>query len=344
MMPARITTATPERIPELSSFLRDVFQFPPDAPSFRPDLMHWKYFEPHPWWPDGRSYILENQGVIAAHGCITPVRFLSKGRSVESAQVIDWAASGAAPGGGVVIYRYCLSLLGTLLAIGGSEITQRLIPTVRWFRKRCDMNLYARPLHALRYFAVSPHRSARTVLKVTRNFAWSLSPRLPDTSQWRCTPVPDFERVSTPSDSFIAIQRTAEWLNYFLRCPASHFQALVLSDGGQWHGYALLSFVGPQARIVDFAIDSADAKEWLGALSAVIRWVALQPGVGEIAGGSSLDFFQRLYTAAGMRLRTSWPVYLADPKGCISQDAELEINFLIGDASFLCVRNDSLWC
>jgi hypothetical protein len=343
-MPARITTATPEQIPELTSFLREVFDFPPDAPSLHPELMRWKYFDPHPWWPNGRSYILENSGSIAAHGCVTPVRFVLEGRVIDSAQVIDWAASRNSPGGGLMIYRHCLSLIGALLAIGGSDITRRLIPSLKWFAKRRDMTLYARPLHAMGYFHGRRNSSARTAAKIGRNFAWSVWPRLPRTGQWRCDVVPKLEHVSTPSGSFIVIERTSEWLNFLLRCPTARFQPLLLSRSAKPCGHALVSFIGPQIRIVDFAIDLSDSNEWLAALSAVIRWAASQPGVAEIAAGSSLQFFHSLYTTAGMRVQGTWPVHVADPKGLLSADTELEINFLIGDASFLYDRNYPLWC
>ena len=78
------------------------------------------------------------------------------------------------------------------------------------------------------------------------------------------------EQVWTPDASAVVIERTPEWLNHFLECPAVRFQALVLEQGGQPHGHALVSYAGPQLRIADFAIGSKDEKQWISALAALV--------------------------------------------------------------------------
>ncbi len=343
-MPTRITTTAPERQTELIRFLCDAFRYPEDAPSVDASLIRWKFFDLHPLWPGIRSYILENETGIAAHAAVIPAQFRSGEQIIGSAQYMDWAAARALPGVGLRVLKYCADEAGTLLSIGGSEDTLRIMPSVRWFRKLPEMHVWVRPVNAHQYFTKSPQKNARAALKAVRNFAWSLYPPLPSSGEWQCAPVDKLNRVFNPSGSFIAIHRTPEWLNFFLACPTIRFGALVLKHAGQPSGHALVSFAGPQLRIVDFAIDSADEKEWIGALSALIRWGSSQPGICEIATGSSLDSFKHLYAAAGMRFRATRPVYLADPKKIIPEDAALEINFLIGDISFLYDRQYPFWC
>ena len=347
-MPTRITVSAPERLGEVRRFLQDVFQSG-DTPNFRPELLGWKYFGRHPWWAGVRSYVLESGDAIAAHGCVTPVRFDGPSGLIESVQVIDWAASRAVPGGGLLIYRHCLSLVETLLAIGGSDDTRRLMPTVKWFRRMPDLELYARPLHPFRAHFQIGKLGPRAMAKTARRLLWSLHPALPPASDWRCTPVKELERVWPPPPGFVRIHRTPEWLNHFLDCPTVRFTALRLdhvgaAGGGAPRGHALLAHAHRQLRIVDFGVDSADEAEWVRAVSSITGWARSVPGVSEIVAGSSLPLFQRIYAAAGMRPRVSLIVYLADPHKRIPLDAEVEINLLIGDTGYSIDPHNPLLC
>jgi hypothetical protein len=113
-MPVSFANAAIDQEAELWQFLSGVFGMTEAPPNLRFGAMAWKYFDPHPWWPDGRSYILRTPEGIAAHVCVSPVRFAGNGHTVESGQIIDWAAGRLVPAAGLLICRRCLELGGAL--------------------------------------------------------------------------------------------------------------------------------------------------------------------------------------------------------------------------------------
>jgi len=112
----------PEELGKVLAYLFSTFHSPENDPNFSADAVRWKYFDPHPWWPGSRSFLLKAGGHIAGHGCVTPVRFVAGGQVTDSMQIIDWAGGRLVPGAGMLVFRRCLELGDlTLLTIGGKK-------------------------------------------------------------------------------------------------------------------------------------------------------------------------------------------------------------------------------
>jgi hypothetical protein len=328
-----LKTIVPDSEQAVLRFLADAFQIKPEAQDAKKPLTTWKYYGSHPFWSENRGYILDKDGAIAAFGTITPIRYALEHKEISSLQVIDWAGSREVPGSGLLLYRSLLSRTDTLLAIGGSEDTLRLIPTVKWFRPVKPMRLYARPV---RPFVQAGQGSfnGRSIARLARNWMWSLHPALPNTGEWSLRPIDRFDETTPASGDFIPLVRSADWLNYLLRCPAASMSAFALECSARRRGHLLVSRNRRQATLVDLCLSGTD-QDWIQATAAVVGWLRRDSSVAEIVAGSNLPLPCAALESCGFRLRGSWPVYVADPKKLLPADSLPEVNLSIGDAFYL---------
>jgi hypothetical protein len=334
----------PAWLGQVQELFKIAFPLNPEAKPLESELVAWKYFDPHPFWPDPRSYVVRRDQEIAAHIGLAPVRFATPRGPVDSGQFLDWMANPRIAGSGVFAYWECLGVVDTVLVIGGSEDALRILPKMKWLRRIPDVRLYARPLQVWGTIAGMRRSRLKTPFKLARNLLWSVVPPLPSSGDWRALPVPFLTTVWTPQGNFTPIERTTDWLNFHLKCPAVRFEAILLDRGGRPAGHALLAHAGPQVRIADFAIDTMDEEQWTQACSALIRTVAAEPGSYEVAAASSLPFLQRVFERCGLRNRGSMPAYLGDPKNKFASGDLLELSLLTGDSSYLMNEQDRLWC
>jgi hypothetical protein len=315
-------------------FLCRTFHLPDTTPGFLPEIARWKYFGSYPDFSGPRSYVLENETGIVAHGCIAPIQIEGPDGIVTAGQVIDWAGARTSPGSGLLLYRECLAYLQVIFAPGGSDDTRAVVSRSRLFRKVTEQHLFARPLHPWRALRSSPEAPVRRLLKTVRRLGWKLWPMLPSKKSWQCLPVDRFREVFNPRVEGWRIHRSADFLNHILTCPTVRFRALELI-GKERKGHALVAYCGPQLRIVDFVVDSDDDREWVSAASAVMDWAAKEPGVSEIATASSLLLLRNVCQAIGMRPRGILDVFCVDPDHRISTGSDVEINLLLGDAAWV---------
>jgi hypothetical protein len=298
--------------------------------------MAWKSFEDHPWWRGSRCCLLRAPDGIAAHGCVSPVRFERQGRTVESMQVIDWAAGRLVPAAGLLLFRRCLELgQGTMLAIGGSDDARSVIARVRWFARRNDLCRYARPLRPWRHLAVSAN-GARSLARLGRNLYWRTMPGLPDAARWSCRKARPGEEVFTHNGDFVPLSRSRAWFDYLLRCPAVRAELLILEEAGAARGHAFLANVRGSVRVADFVVAGpATQTGRVAAFAALVRHLAARQECAEVVAASSLNEMGQVFAACGLRPRGSSPVYLADPRKLLPADAPIEITLAIGDAFYL---------
>ena len=337
-MSSSFATLGPRQEAEITGFLLRIFGMTAVPPDLSPPALGWKYFDPHPWWAEGRSYVLRTPGnEIAAHGCVAPVRFAPDGGGlVESMQVIDWAAGKAVPGAGLLVYRRCLEVSrGTLLAIGGSEDTRKIIPLVKWFSAREDIRQYGCPIRPWQHFMRSD-KTSRQVAKLGRNLWWSRTPGRPSAGAWRARPARPGEPVFAHRGDFIPVVRTREWFDYLCRCPVAKTELVILEKDGVPAGHALLSNAEGSVRVADFVVDgeAAAQAERVPAFSAVLGYVAAQASAAELVAASSLTEVCGVFEQCGLRPRGVIPVYLADPRKQLSPHRRLETTLMIGDAFY----------
>ncbi len=330
------SVTTPERSNEIIAYLCEIFGITALPPNLSPKTQAWKYFAVHPWWPTARSYVLESEGEVAAHGGVAPVRFAAGDAVLESMVIIDWASGKLVPGAGLLLCRRCMEVQNcSLLAIGGSDDTLRLLPKVRWFVPQADMEWYARPLKPWRRFLRSA-RDMRDVLKFFRNVGWKSLSSLPSPGKWTCRLARAGDPVFTPAGDFVPILRTRVWIDYLSACPAAKCKLWILAQEGVPRGHALISNLGGSARVADFTLGGEQTAETAAqAFSAMIRALESDNTLLEIVAASSLALDIHAFRACGLRYRRKSAVLLADIGKTFPPNSILEIKPLLADQFYL---------
>src|SRR5438874_9855167 len=124
-MSLEFVPTTPAQIGPIAELFGESFPRNADATPMDARMMAWKYFNQHPFWAGPRNYVVLEEGNVAAHVGLAPVRFATPRGVVESIQFLDWMATPRRPGSGLVAYWESLQVVDTVLAIGGSADAQR---------------------------------------------------------------------------------------------------------------------------------------------------------------------------------------------------------------------------
>lgn len=323
----------------MTRFLRAVFGVSESYRMFQADVMRWKCFAPHPFWDGSRGYALRYKGEIAAFGCLVPCRFLTGSGSVASCNVIDWAASKAVPGAGLMLYRHIQGLAGTMINIGGTGDARQVLPKIG-FQVRAERHSYARALRPWRHFRETPQKDWKSPLRLARDYR-ELGRAAPNAGRaLTARRVTSFDGVPAkvfPDPSItqqVVCARTAESLGYFLACPAAKVDGYVLERGPTPAGYFLLSRIGGQCRIADLWIHSADTQEWADAYAAATATARADPNVTQITVAASLPLQSGALQQAGYRRTHSEPVFVLDPDRRLGDRCDLAVSLSENDGFY----------
>ncbi|HVN06738.1 MAG TPA: hypothetical protein VMT86_20105 [Bryobacteraceae bacterium] len=302
--------------------MRTVFGAGDDHRMFQPDVLHWKCLAPHPFWEGSRGYALRYKGEIAAFGCAVPYRFLSGPGTVAGCNVIDWAASKAVPGAGLMLYRHIQTLAGTMINIGGTADARRVLPA-NGFEVRAELHHFTRVLRPLRHMRHAPARDWKSPLRLARDYR----------ELARATPTARPARASQPITAFpdpaathqVVCARTPESLAYVIACPAAKIESYVFNGG-----YFLLSRIGHQCRIADLWVASPRAQDWAAAYAAA----AAAADTAAITAGASQPLQIAALRQAGYRETHSEPVFVLDPDHQLGGRRDLALSLLENDAFY----------
>lgn len=165
-VPIEFRPSVPGDLPGIGELMRSAFGSAADAPYLNPELLRWKYFEA------AKSYVMERDGRILAHGCAWPVPEL------PAICLIDWASSKDVPGIGILLARKICQTAPVTLSIGGSDMTQQIMPKIG-FVKKGELLTYARVLRPWKQYRTRPRRGVKALLQLFRNAFWSLDPLPP---------------------------------------------------------------------------------------------------------------------------------------------------------------------
>jgi len=320
-------------------FLRTVFGVSESHRMFQADVMRWKCFATHPFWEGSRGYALRYKGEIAAFGCLVPCRFLTGSGTVSSCNVIDWAASKAVPGAGIMLYRHIQGLTGMMINIGGTDDARNVLPKIG-FQARAERQGYARVLQPWRHFRQTDRRDWKSPLRLARDFR-ELGHAVPDTGRaLTARPVNGFDGVPVevfPDPSVtqqVVCARTPGLLGYFLACPAAKMEAYVLELGRTPVGYFLLSRVGCQCRIADLWIRSPDGQAWAEAYAAATAAARTDPRITEVTAAASLPLETGALQQSGYRRTHTEPVFVLDPNRRLGDRSDLALSLLENDGCY----------
>lgn len=331
----------PKELGDVARFLQAILEVSADAPFLDPALLEWRFFEPRPDWGSPRSYLLKQDGRIVAHSCIWPVQFLSCNGEVSSMHLIDWGACKAVAGAGIFLNQELMKKTDTTLGIGGSAMARRIAPKIG-FAPCGSLSVYARVIRPWRQFRSDPRRSGwKGPARLLRNTAWSWAPTAACEQNWSAIPIRAFDSsVNTvlserSSFSYTLPVRTAEMLNYILRCPTVVTRAFLLYEQKELRGYFLLARAGRQTRISDLWVNSRDEGVWANAYSLAARNAAADPEAYEVTAFSSLPLIEAALRKNGFRLRDTHPVLMRDPRKQMDPARSLSVGALESDRFYL---------
>ena len=323
---------------EAIRFLRTAFGVGESHRMFQADVLRWKCFVPHPFWEGSRGYALRYQGEIAAFGCVVPCRFLTGVGTVSSCNVIDWAASKAVPGAGIMLYRHIHGIAGAMINIGGTADACNVLPKIG-FHVRAERHRYARVLHPWLHFRRA-RRDWKSPLRLVRDLR-ELGRALRDPGQaLTARRVNSFD--GAPPEVFpdpsvtrqVVCARTPELLGYFLACPAAKMEAYLLERDHSPVGYFLLSRVACQRRIADLWIHSPDGHAWTEAYATATATARADPQISEVTAAVSWPLAASALQQVGYRRTHAEPVFVLDPDRRLGDRNDLALSLLENDGYY----------
>jgi Acetyltransferase (GNAT) domain len=322
-------------LPALAKFLVRVYKFEPSDFHADPRLLEWKYLYPRAGWEGGRSYILERDGSIAAHGGVCPVSFrLPTGQTVRGHVICDWAADSTMPGLGVMMYRKLMQTAPTSFAIGGAPVTRKILPRIG-FRHVGEAPTYAAWLRPWQEFR-ERSRTGRSLLRLLHGLAHPVPNRSHHNERLEFVPVNQFDDSIQPILSgakrrWTFCERTVADLNYLLKCPHLEMRGFMLRRAAGIIGYFILGKSGWEGRVLDIAIDSEDLNVWTDAYSAVTNAALLDHEICRIRALSTVPMLNQALLSNGYWCQYKAPIVLYDPADAMGQAFPLSFQYFDGD-------------
>jgi hypothetical protein len=170
-----------------------------------------------------------------------------------------------------------------------------------------------------------------------RNSVWSLSRTDIVPNGWRARRLEFFDaemRVPRVS-AWPTPNRSAEYLNYWLRLPVAQVSAFSILYHDKPVGYFLLTRVKGQTRIADVRLWTAKEEDWSSAYGLATREARADSETCEILAIASTPFARRALRENGYRERGSEPIYLYDPRKRLAHTPGIFLNMIDGDAAYL---------
>ena len=327
-MPVSFEPSKPADVDEIASLLTTAFNAPADAAFVERRLLQWKYFEPYGDGSTPRSYVLRQGDAIVAHCVAAPLtlRLAPRGEATPAhASAIcftDWAGGRKLPGAGVMLMKKLMAQAPIAIVAGGSDATRQAIPRLG-FAIRDTIDIYARVVRPLRQARTRPSSGiAKDIARFARNMAWSRAPLGAIAPGWDARPVAHFDSVATSDEALARAEHSTDYLNYWLRCPASQVSGFEIRYNDAPAGYFLLSRVGGQTRIAAISVTDPgsripDPGLWQQAVRLATRAAAYDPETAEVVCMASTPAMRRALEACGFQRRDHAPLFLFDPKGLV---------------------------
>lgn len=328
--------SSPADAPKIGLFLAKVFQTGPDDTVAQPDHMHWKYWAERGDWPGSRSFYLERDGAIVAHGAPWPSQVHAPETPVlRSAQVIDWAADPSAPGAGLALMKKIApEHVDLIFALGGSAATRKILP-VFGFKPFNEIFFFAKPLRPLAQIASHQHQDWKSPARLLRNIAWSLRSPSPALG-WSSRPVEANEIRAWPEadGGATVLSRDAHRFRYFAKCNLIRSQLYRVQRGGREAGYFYLVFVPGQARIADAWSSDSDPDAWKQLYALAIERALEDPGANEITTIAGLESPRQALAECAFQQRNIEHLMIYDPRKALDPSARLHFQMIDNDAFF----------
>lgn len=301
-MKAVLRPTTEKDAPQITSFLSPLLQ----RESLRPDLLYWKLWAPREDYIEPRSYILERNGKVIAHAGIWPTMLRNAAGTVHGCHLFDWAADSRVLGAGVAIIQRIAEMFDFIYAIGGAQITQKIIPAIG-FKKVGEQWAAARPLRPLRQALTHQLKDWRMPARLARNALWSVIPIRLGASGWA------IEEGLGNSDGHTVLLdnlRPNSFFRYLQSCPTAQIKVFEIRKDDHYAGRFALSLLYNQARIAGLWLNNPSAENLYAGYRLAQRAARTIDSAYEITSSGSTRASERAAVSSGLRIRKRTPIYL----------------------------------
>jgi hypothetical protein len=307
-------------------------------PNARPEDLSWKYWQARADWPHPRSYVMTSDDAIVAHAALVPGAILSGNHRAATGHVIDWAARRGQVGAGTALMKHIGQQVGSLLAVGGSEETLRILPHLG-FRAAGSVTAYVRPLHPERILgAVAP--GWKVLPRLARNAWWKLSAPRPPLRGWRARAVAADDLIAavavlpTPAAGGAVLERSAGLFRYLLECKIVPVTLHLVENAGGAGGYFMLAATPGQVRIIDCWMRSPDPADWSAMLECAVTQARADPQAAEVAIWAGTSLLSEAVRACGFRARLTQAVLMRHWAESAAQTGPVDVHMIDSDAAY----------
>jgi hypothetical protein len=335
--------------PALAGFLSEMFGHAPDYPGVALRQLHWKYWLERVDWPGARSFVMARGSEILGHAGVIPGRYAWNGDRLRIIHVIDWAARPGAIGAGNALMKHVGRLAEALLAVGGSEQTLAMLPTLG-FKAYGDAVGHVRILRPARHLSDASNRNWRLLPRFIRGTVWAVTASRRVEGAWTVTRLSPEDLASAaiplprPTPSMAVLERSAALFRHELACPATPMTLHRVDDAaGRPRGYFLLAFAPGQARIADCWMDSDRPTDWRALIQLAVRIAAQDPRVAEVVTVSSDAAFSTRLAECGFHARTVRRVELRPAPGVSLPSARVRVQMIDDDSAFMHAGRPEFW-
>lgn len=346
-MKLQFRETSPQDAPAVTAFLQRIFEIDSSLPLTAPRHLHWKCWEARSDWPGSRGYVLTRKDEIVAHGTVVPLSYVSGQQRLRMVHVIDWAADPKTVGSGLSLMKQIARMVDGVLAIGGSEMTQKVLPAFGF--KTCgEVTNFARPLRPMRRLAGQP-LSLRAGAQVARSWLWLLQAPSIRTQGWTASRVAP-EQLGTQAmrwpravEGTAVFERTEETLAYLLQCPVAPMELYSVANQGSERGYFLLAHAPGQTRIADFYVDSEDREVWRVLIQLAVSQAARNPDAAEVVSVGSDAITRKALLDCGFHARWDAALRLLPGKGVALPTGSIRYQMIDSDAAYLYAAQTEYW-
>jgi hypothetical protein len=308
---------------------------------------YWKYWQPRADWPGARSFVLVDGDQPIAHAAIIPALYLFGTRREPLLHMIDWAASRGEIGAGVALMKYLIKNVGSLLSIGGSAETLKILPHAG-FRATGHATAYVRTLFPLRLLQ-GAERNWRLLPRVARSLAWTLTAPSPNRLKWTVRSVPRAQLhcldavMPRASVDLAVLGRSVDLFDYVLTCPIVPMTLFAVESAGYVRGYFLLASAPGQVRIADCWVASQGVSDWRWMLLSAVQQASKDPQAAEVVMWCSDPLLEAALHTCGFHARSHTPVQVRAATNVSLPAAPLRVQMLDADNAYLYSRHHELW-
>jgi hypothetical protein len=346
-MKSQFRETSPRDTPAVAAFLQRIFDIDPSLPLIAPRHLHWKCWEQRSDWPGSRGYVMTREGAILAHGTVVPLSCVSGQQHLKMIHLIDWTADPKSVGSGVILLKQVARLVDAVLAVGGSEMTQKVLPALG-FKTYGEVTNFVRPLRPLRRLA-GQKLGLRVGAQFARSLLWSLEAPSVRTQGWTVSRIAPEQLASQdirwprPGEGTAIFERKADIVAYFLRCPVTPMELYSVAKNGSDCGYFLLAHAPGQTRIVDFYVDSEDRESWCALIQIAVSQAGRNPAAAEVVSVGSDAVTRQALLDCGFHARGNFPLRLLPGKGVELPAGPIRFQMIDNDAAYLHANKNAYW-